>query len=384
MLPQTPTPRWRAAIEEALTADENVDEVYESLVHTLGNLTLTGYNAELSNADFAIKRPQLAGSGLAMNKEIASQERWGRPEIHNGARVLADRAIAIWPGPARRESTSVTAERWELLDKALAALPTSSWTTYGDVAALIGSHPVPVGERLANHPTVNAHRVLRVDGTLSPGFRWTDPAITAKPFDVLDAEGVEFDENGRANPNQRITSEELAQLLATADSLDAGGKSGELAGGDREKQFFTQLAESQPAAVVDGLQRVLDRWTEVGGTLEFGFGAETSCFLMATVEGQANTTIWPLTLYPSGRCEVVFQHLARRPPFDDIRLREELRQRLNTVAGIDLAAAKIELRPSFPLSVLSVPATASGLAESLEWFHAALEGTHATAAVVVG
>lgn len=64
VLPQTATPRWRAAIEEALTADENVDEVYESLVHTLGNLTLTGYNAELSNADFAIKRPQLASSGL--------------------------------------------------------------------------------------------------------------------------------------------------------------------------------------------------------------------------------------------------------------------------------------------------------------------------------
>jgi hypothetical protein len=80
----------------------------------------------------------------------------------------------------------------------------------------------------------------------------------------------------------------------------------------------------------------------------------------------------PLTLYPSGRCEVVFQHLARRPPFDDIRLREELRQRLNTVAGIDLAAAKIELRLSFPLSVLSEPSGASTLIESLEWFQAAL------------
>jgi hypothetical protein len=53
VLPQTPTKAWKAAIASDLGPDENVDEVYESLLHTLGNLTLTGYNSELSNAAFA-------------------------------------------------------------------------------------------------------------------------------------------------------------------------------------------------------------------------------------------------------------------------------------------------------------------------------------------
>jgi hypothetical protein len=44
--------------------------------------------------------------------------------------------------------------------------------------------------------------------------------------------------------------------------------------------------------------------------------------------------IWPATLYPGGKFEVVFQQLSVRPPFDDIALREELRQRLNEVPGV--------------------------------------------------
>ena len=80
----------------------------------------------------------------------------------------------------------------------------------------------------------------------------------------------------------------------------------------------------------------------------------------------------PLTIYPSGRCEVVFQHLARRAPFDDPALREELRQRLNGITGIDLPVVKIELRPSFPLDVLATPNARGALADQLAWFRATL------------
>ena len=116
------------------------------------------------------------------------------------------------------------------------------------------------------------------------------------------------------------------------------------------------------------MTRVLERWIEAGGELDFGSGNETSCFFMSTVGNTTKADIWPLTIYPSGRCEVVFQHLARRPPFDDRTLREELRQKLNTIDGVDLPAAKIELRPSFPLAVLAAPNAQSSLADHLSWF----------------
>lgn len=65
---------------------------------------------------------------------------------------------------------------------------------------------------------------------------------------------------------------------------------------------------------------------------------------------------------------MVFQYLTRRPPFDDLALREQLRQRLNTIPGVDLPAVKIDLRPNFPLGVLASPAAQDALAEELGWF----------------
>ncbi|WP_236648377.1 MULTISPECIES: MGMT family protein [Micromonospora] len=96
------------------------------------------------------------------------------------------------------------------MTKALAELPAGSWTTYGDLAALIGSHPVPVGARLANYPLPNAHRVLQVEGIVSPNFRWADAERTDDPRDLLRAEGVEFDQYGRADQAQRIGTEDGA------------------------------------------------------------------------------------------------------------------------------------------------------------------------------
>ncbi|WP_214370454.1 MGMT family protein [Pseudonocardia sp. H11422] len=303
-----------------------------------------------------------------MNQEIAVLQRWGRPEILDRAARLAERAVSLWPGPVRLERPKPESGRWKLLDQALTELPVGAWTTYGDVAALIGSHPVAVGDRLANHPVPNAHRVLRADGTLSPNFRWLDPATAIDPMDLLREEGVTFDEHGRANPNQRMTTAELAHLLAV--DVEESARASSTDEGHREEKFFAQLGEFQGPTIADGVRDLIREWAELGGHLDFGFGDETSCFLMSTNGDGSRPAIWPLTIYPSGRCEVVFQHLARRPPFDDPALREQLRQRLSTVAGVDLPAAKIELRPSFPLQVLALQAAREALVEQLRWFRA--------------
>ena len=223
---------------------------------------------------------------------------------------------------------------------------------------------MPVGDRLANHPVPNAHRVLRTDGTVSPGFRWPDPAHKRDPISMLREEGVTFDGHGRANPSQRMSTTELAQLHGVELEEYVPGSG---ADGTGEEKFLAQFDELQPPSVSDGVRRLLSAWIELGGYLDFGKGDETSCFLMLA-GSQTRPDVWPLTLYPSGRSEVVFQHLARRAPFDDPALREQLRQRLNTVEGVDLPAAKIELRPSFPLAVLNSPVNRGQLLEHLKWF----------------
>ncbi|WP_406045095.1 DUF262 domain-containing protein [Micromonospora sp. NBC_00898] len=370
VLPQTPTTEWRQALAADLGPEENFREAHEALVHTLGNLTLTGYNSELSNSSFAVKRIQLAKSGIVLNQEIAAQERWGRPEIHTRADALADRIVSLWPGPSS-QATDQSDVPWDVMTKALAELPAGSWTTYGDLAALIGSHPVPVGARIAAHPVPNAHRVLQVEGTVSPGFRWLDPDRTDDPRELLRAEGVEFDQYGRADQAQRIGTEELAQLAGLTpdempERLPRPRSDDDLTFAER---FVEQLTALQSPAVATATLVVLETWTSMGGTLLYGTGGETSCFLMARGKEHDQGDIWPAAIYPSGKFEVVFQHLSVRPPFDDVTLREELRQRLNQLPGVDIAAAKIALRPGFPLGVLADADAREALLDHLRWFH---------------
>jgi hypothetical protein len=50
----------------------------------------------------------------------------------------------------------------------------------------------------------NAYRVLASDGAVSPRFRWSDPGDTRDVAEVLEAEGISFDSEGRADPDPPI------------------------------------------------------------------------------------------------------------------------------------------------------------------------------------
>lgn len=213
VLPQSLTKGWEEILAAGASEGETPEEVHASLVHTLGNLTLTAYNNKLANDSFFAKKKLLADSGLAMNREIADALGWGRAEIQARGRALGQRIVSIWPGPDESVSTPPPDPRWKLMSQALASLPAGRWTSYSDVAELIGSHQVAVGARLANVLVPNAHRVLRLSGHIAPDFRWPDPQRTDDPREVLESEGVRFDEWGRADPEQRMAAPELAAAM---------------------------------------------------------------------------------------------------------------------------------------------------------------------------
>ncbi|MFJ6987522.1 MULTISPECIES: hypothetical protein [unclassified Streptomyces] len=116
---------------------------------------------------------------------------------------LADLAKQL--GGARRD--------WSGLHALLATVPAGRWTTYGDVAAVIGSHAVPVGRHLATCGRCpHAWRVLTASGRVSKGFRWSDGTRAETPLAVLTAEGLRFD-GETAEPGARLSAEELRGLL---------------------------------------------------------------------------------------------------------------------------------------------------------------------------
>jgi hypothetical protein len=132
VLPQRPAPAWFDLLAEETEPNQTPQELHDLLVHTLGNLTLTGDNAELSNHPFERKQQILDSSALRMNLEISSAQRWGKAEILQRADRLAERAVELWPGPIGGvKPTGEDSPGWAELRAALVAMPSGTWTTYG-------------------------------------------------------------------------------------------------------------------------------------------------------------------------------------------------------------------------------------------------------------
>ena len=77
--------------------------VHETYLHTLGNLTLTGYNSEYSDRPFTDKRDMSGGfkySPLRLNEGLGAVEVWNEQAIKARANQLANRAIKVWDTPS--------------------------------------------------------------------------------------------------------------------------------------------------------------------------------------------------------------------------------------------------------------------------------------------
>ncbi|KMZ47754.1 DUF262 and DUF1524 domain-containing protein [Helicobacter pylori] len=98
IMPQTLTPKWQRDL------GENFQAIHDKYLHTIGNLTLTGYNQEYSNKSFQEKRDMEKGfkqSPLRLNQSLKDKdlESFGEKEIEKRANDLADRALKIWTYP---------------------------------------------------------------------------------------------------------------------------------------------------------------------------------------------------------------------------------------------------------------------------------------------
>lgn len=102
ILPQNEnlSPKWC----EALGPDWQ--HVQQTWLHTLGNLTLTAYNADYSDRPFAEKRDMpdapekgLKQSPLKLNQGLGMLETWNENTIKDRAGKLADLALRVWAAP---------------------------------------------------------------------------------------------------------------------------------------------------------------------------------------------------------------------------------------------------------------------------------------------
>lgn len=98
ILPQNPDlpTAWKQAL------GPEWQRIQQQWLHTLGNLTLTGYNAEYSDRPFAEKRDMVGGfkqSPLRLNAGLGQLDAWNEAAIRDRAGRLADMAVEVWTAP---------------------------------------------------------------------------------------------------------------------------------------------------------------------------------------------------------------------------------------------------------------------------------------------
>jgi len=112
-MPQNPklSEEWKQAL------GDDWETVQKEYLHTLGNLTLTGYNSEYQDKPFLVKRDMKDKDGLPigfrdspirLNRELATLETWNKDEILKRAGKVIELTISIWSYPQLSE---------EVLDK---------------------------------------------------------------------------------------------------------------------------------------------------------------------------------------------------------------------------------------------------------------------------
>ena len=126
IMPQTLSDKWKTAL------GDDWERIHEQYLHTMANLTLTGYNSQYSNLTFIEKRDMEKGfkdSAFRLNNSVKSCEQWTETELKARQKELQNVIMRLWPMPTtsfeplRREaeSASLDDEDYEFTGKKLQA-----------------------------------------------------------------------------------------------------------------------------------------------------------------------------------------------------------------------------------------------------------------------
>ena len=105
------SPEWQRML------GANWREVQKTYLHTIGNLTLTAYNSEMSDRPFMAKMDMEGGfkeSALRLNAYVIKLNEWNEQRIKERAALLADKAKLIWAYP---DMTTAELAPYQIVEK---------------------------------------------------------------------------------------------------------------------------------------------------------------------------------------------------------------------------------------------------------------------------
>jgi len=96
IMPQTLSDKWKKAL------GDDWERIHREYLHTMANLTLTGYNSQYNNLSFIEKRDMEKGfkdSAFRLNNYVKSCERWTEVELKQRQQDLLEVFMRLWPMP---------------------------------------------------------------------------------------------------------------------------------------------------------------------------------------------------------------------------------------------------------------------------------------------
>lgn len=143
-------------------------------------------------------------------------------------------------------------------------------------------------------------------------------------------------------------------------------KAGSTPGQPWDEPRFLAALEQNEGPEHRALAADLMAWFRERGMEDWwGKGAVTGNYLPVAAQGES----WyaPLVLRTSGQVAIRFLHIKTRPAFSSTEMREQLRQRFNELPSVEIPPDGIEKRPSFPMGVLSDPASMASFKSTVDW-----------------
>jgi uncharacterized protein with ParB-like and HNH nuclease domain/predicted transport protein len=172
------------------------ERVQTTWLHTLGNLTLTGYNSEYSDRPFADKRDMAGGfkeSPLKLNAGLGQIEQWNEEAIRNRAEKLACTAAEVWAAP----------------------------TLSSDVLLTYQSRTVPAGYSINDHPHLLVSPIRELFVAFRKEVLALDPCVTEEFLKLYVAYKAETNFVDVVPQAKRLR---LSLNMAFADIIDPKGR----------------------------------------------------------------------------------------------------------------------------------------------------------------
>jgi hypothetical protein len=135
-----------------------------------------------------------------------------------------------------------------------------------------------------------------------------------------------------------------------------------------EASFLQDLTQRHGDRDAEVARAILSWAKKKGSRIWWGKGSKDGSFFpMLDHDGEKHSVI---SVWTYGRIEIQFQWMKNQPPFDSEAKRQELRERLNRIPGVDIPgdANTLNLRPRIQMSTLRDQPALTQFLEVLDWF----------------